>query len=79
MVVVCYRCDVMWVKGCPALTPVNTSSEKKRDIAAWGMNEWGIYLKLCTTKVLYNHIGVSPQPPSVLPGKVIFIKDYEGT
>jgi len=26
----CYCCDVMWVTGCPALPPVNMSSEKVR-------------------------------------------------
>jgi len=24
----CYFCNLMWVTGCPALVPVNTSSEK---------------------------------------------------
>jgi len=36
MVVVCYwwvSCE--WQPGCPALTPVNVSSER-RDVAEWG-------------------------------------------
>jgi len=40
MVVVCYCCDLMWVTGCPTLTPVNTSSERRRDVAARGRGRY---------------------------------------
>jgi len=37
---VCYGCDVMRVTACPALTSMNMSLEKRKDVAVRG---WGSY------------------------------------